>query len=124
MDYPSYVNSFSSRREANMHKDDEEFERFLRQFRLQEPGPLPQFVPSPRRRTTRWILAAALLVVVALPAAFIRHFLMASSPYVTVEAAGDSSYKMGEKIKAGFIIRSGTHEGAMLALEDGSHIEV
>jgi hypothetical protein len=107
-----------------MDKHDEEFEGFLRQFRLRSPGPLHE-VTSRSRWINRWILVVA-AAVLAVPLAILlfRSLAGTGGPYATVEIAGYSPYKVGEKIGAGRAVRSSSVDSAVLALEDGSHIEM
>ncbi|HLQ76027.1 MAG TPA: FecR domain-containing protein [Terriglobia bacterium] len=113
-----------------MDRQNDEFEAFLKQFQLRTPGPLPKEgtaqSPRPRRRPLQWILAAAAVVaVVLLSSALVRMFEGTRGPYAKVEVAGTNSlYKTGQTIPVGEVVRSNDAEGVVLALEDGSHIEM
>jgi len=109
-----------------MDKHDEQFESYLRQFRLRQPGPLNEMASLKRRSSMKWVLAAATVVVVAgLSVLFVRNDGSGSSPKATVEAAGNPSlYRVGEVIEAGKVIRSNSAVGLLLAMEDGSRVEV
>src|SRR5262245_23183517 len=111
-----------------MDNQDREFESFLRQFRLRQPSGFENLIAERRqaiRRTHRWIpVAAAAVVVVLLSVALIRNVAVLGKPAATVEAAGDSGYRTGEKIAAGSRIRAGATDGIVLGLEGGSEIEM
>jgi len=110
-----------------MDKHDEQFETFLRQFKLRRPNPVPEMASFKRRRSMRWVVAAAaaLVFVVALSALFIRNSGRSGGPLATVEIAGNPSlYKVGQVIEAGTAVRSNSAEGMTLSLEDGSRVEL
>jgi ferric-dicitrate binding protein FerR (iron transport regulator)/cytochrome c5 len=111
-----------------MDNQDKEFESFLRQFQLRQPAALEDLTARPRQtlgKTYRWIPAAAAgIAVVLLSAALIRNAVVLGKPAATVEAAGDSAYRTGEKIASGSRIRAGASDGIVLGLEGGSEIEM
>ena len=110
-----------------MDKHDEQFESYLRQFRLRQPGSLPEMASLKRRSSVRWGLAAAAAVVLvaALSIVLVRNSGNVGGPKATVEAAGNPSlYRVGETIEAGKVIRSNSAVGLLLALEDGSRVEM
>jgi cytochrome c5 len=109
-----------------MDEHDKQFESYLRQFRLRKPGPLPEIASLSRRSSMRWVLAAATIVLIAgLSVLFVRDGGSGSGPKATVEAAGNPSlYRGGETIEAGKVIQSNSAVGLVLALEDGSRIEM
>src|SRR4051794_35003154 len=109
-----------------MDEQDKQFESYLRQFRLRKPGPLPEIASMKHRRSVTWVLAAAAVVLaVGLSAVLVRKAGIGSGPKATVEAAGNPSlYRVGETIEADKVIQSNSAVGLMLALEDGSHIEM
>src|SRR5882672_1444656 len=109
-----------------MDKHDEQFESYLRQFRLRQPGPLPEMASMKRRSSVTWLLVAAAVVLVAgLSMVLVRKSGGDVGPKATVEAAGNPSlYQVGETIEAGKVIRSNSAVGLLLALEDGSRLEM
>jgi hypothetical protein len=109
-----------------MDEHDKQFESYLRQFRIRQPGPLPEIASMRRRSSMRWVLAAAAVVLIAgLSALFVRKDESTVGPQATVEAAGNPSlYRGGETIEAGKVIQSNSAVGLFLALEDGSRIEM
>jgi hypothetical protein len=74
----------------------------------------------------RWVLAAAAVVLAAgLSALFVHNEGNVIGPKATVEAAGNPSlYRVGETIEAGKAIQSNSAVGLLLALEDGSRLEM
>jgi hypothetical protein len=108
-----------------MDRQNDEFEGFLRQFHLRTPGPLPE-PPSVRSRLNgRWLLAGAAAVsAILVAAALLWNSAGPSRPFATVEAAGDSMYRNGEKVGAGRTVQSGPAEGMIIALEDGTRVEI
>jgi mono/diheme cytochrome c family protein len=72
------------------------------------------------------VLAAAAVVAAAgLSVLFVRNAGSGSGPTAIVEAAGNPSlYRVGETIEAGKVIRSNSAVGLLLAMEDGSRVEV
>lgn len=109
-----------------MDNEDKEFESFLGQFELRQHRQFPQTIPPQElRKTHRWILAAAAVVVISiLSVALLRNFSRPGSPSAVVEVAGDSSYTAGEAIAARKVIRSGGFEPMTLKLEDGTRVEM
>jgi hypothetical protein len=110
-----------------MDRHDEQFEVFLRQFQLRKPNPLPEMTSLSRRSTVRWVLAAAavFLTVAVLSTLVFRNGSSGIRARATIEAAGNPSlYGVGQAIEAGKVVRSNSAVGLMLALEDGSHIEM
>src|SRR3954471_22431603 len=120
------ASSFRWERGIKMDEHDKQFESYLRQFRLRKPSALPEIASRSRRSSMRWVLAAAALVLVAgLSALILRNAGNPSAPKVTVEAAGNPSlYRDGETIEAGRVVQSNSAVGLLLALEDGSRIEM
>jgi hypothetical protein len=74
----------------------------------------------------KWALAAASVVLIAGLSVLLTHNAgSVSGPKATVEAAGNPSlYRVGELIEAGKVIQSNSAVGLLLALEDGSHVEM
>jgi len=110
-----------------MDQYDKEFENFLKQFRLRQPGSLPANTLLKRRSMVRWFIAAAaaLILIVGLSSLFVRKSTDGAAPYATVAEAGSPSlYMAGERIEAGRLIRSNSAVGLLLDLNDGSRIEV
>jgi hypothetical protein len=110
-----------------MDQYDKEFENFLKQFRLRQPGSLPTNTLLKRRSMVRWFIAAAaaLILIVGLSSLFVRKSTDGAAPYATVAEAGSPSlYMAGERIEAGRLIRSNSAVGLLLDLNDGSRIEV
>ncbi len=109
-----------------MDRHDEQFESYLRQFRLRKPGPLPEIASLKRRSAVAWVLAAAAVVLaVGLSVVLVRNAGTVGGPRAIVEAAGNPSlYQVGETIEAGNVIRSNSAVGLLLALEDGSRVEM
>jgi len=109
-----------------MDRYDKEFETYLRQFRLRQPGPPAEVASLRRRSSMRWVLAAAVVVlVIGLSAVLLRKPTSGAGPKATIEAAGTPSvYRVGEIIEGGRIVRSNSAQGLVLALEDGSRIEM
>lgn len=112
-----------------MDRQNEEFESFLKQFQLRSPGPLPEVFPArdrqPQRSRGRWLMAAAAVIALLVSSALIRNFVTVHGPSATVDMAGNNSlYKVGQKIEAGDVIRSNDATGLVVALEDGSKIEM
>ena len=109
-----------------MDEQDREFETFLEQFQLRQHGAFLEDAPvhtSPK--TSRWMLAVAAtaaLMILSIPV--IRNLVHTTAPPATIEVAGDSLYRIGEKISNGTAIRSGGLERLLLALEDGSRVEL
>src|SRR6187399_2159635 len=85
-----------------MDKHDKEFEAYLRQFRLRQPGPPPEIASASRRSSMGWLLVAAVVVLaVGISAVLVRNHGNGSGPKVTVEEAGSPSlYRVGETIEA------------------------
>jgi len=109
-----------------MDEHDKQFESYLRQFRLRKPGPLPEIASLSRRSSMRWLVAAAAVVLIAVLSVVINNKgKTISGPKATVEAAGNPSlYRVGETIEAGKVVQSNSAVGVLLALEDGSRIEM
>ena len=109
-----------------MDDQNEEFEAFLRQFQLRELSSPPEAVALPNRWTAQWMILAAVAAVfaVVLLSVVVRNFRGTSPSYATVEVAGDSLYKIGEKVEAGGIVRTDGSQSLVLALEDESRIEM
>jgi len=109
-----------------MDKHDEQFESYLRQFRLRQPGPLPEMASMKRRSTAGWLLAAAAVVLAAgVSVVLVRNSGNGAGPKAIVESAGSPSlYRVGETIESGKVIRSNSAVGLLLALEDGSRVEM
>ena len=110
-----------------MDEHDKQFESYLRQFQLRQPGPVPEIATLKRRSSVKWGLAAAAAVVFVAASSilFVRNSGNVAGPKATVEAAGNPSmYRVGETIEAGSVIRSNSAVGLVLALEDGSQVEV
>src|SRR5438093_1535801 len=107
-----------------MDHQNEEFEAFLKRFHLRKPDPLPEPAPVRKRWNVRWAFAAAAVVAAVLVTALLVHNIgRTTGPYATIEAAGDSPYKIGEKISAGRLVRAGAREGIVIALQDGTRVE-
>ena len=108
-------------------ENDTEFEAFLRQFQLRQAGLLTESTSAPAgagHGKRRWILGAAAVIAVAfLSTSLLWNFMNTRSPSATIEVAGDSSYKFGEKI-TGAPIHSGSVESMSFVLEDGSRVEM
>jgi uncharacterized protein (TIGR03435 family) len=102
-----------------MHWQDDEFESFLKRFRLRQPHRLPNFVVATRRSSRIGLLtaAAALIVVtIVLPLFLLQRPLRPSKP---VELARNT----GQHTEPPQIVRS-THDGTVVALVDGSQVEM
>jgi mono/diheme cytochrome c family protein len=107
-------------------ENDKEFEAFLRQFQLRQAGPLTESTSGQAASghgKRRWIFAAAAVIAVAFLSTSLIWNMRSRGPSATIEVAGDSSYRIGEKI-AGVPIRSGSVESTALVLEDGSRVEM
>lgn len=109
-----------------MDRHDEQFESYLQQFRLRKPGPLPEIASLKRRSAVAWVLAAAAVVLaVGLSVVLVRNAGTVGGPRAIVESAGNPSlYQVGETIESGNVIRSNSAVGLLLALEDGSRVEM
>jgi len=109
-----------------MDEHDKQFESYLRQFRLKNPGPLPELASLKRRSAAKWVLAAAAVVLsIGVSMVLVRKPGSNAGPKATVEIAGNPSmYQVGEVVEAGRVIRSNSAVGLLLALEDGSHVEM
>lgn len=109
-----------------MDEHDKQFESYLRQFRLKNPAPLPELASLKRRSSVKWVLAAAAVVVAAgVSMVLVREAGSNAGPKATVEAAGNPSlYRVGETIEAGKVVQSNSAVGLLLALEDGSRVEM
>jgi len=109
-----------------MDEHDKQFESYLRQFRLREPGPLPELICMKRRGTAAWLLAAAAVVLVVGGAVILGDTPRNGvGPKAVVESAGSPSlYRVAETIEAGRVIQSNSAVGLLLALEDGSRVEM
>src|SRR5688572_3667051 len=107
MDCRSCESSFRWERGANrgaiMDKHDKEFDAYLRQFRLRQPGRPPEIASASRRGSMGWLLAAAVVVLaVGISAVLVRNYGGGSGPKATIEATGSPSmYRVGETIEAG-----------------------
>src|SRR4026208_1492094 len=125
MDWENCGNSFRSRKGAGMDdpnkENDKEFETFLRQFQLRQARPLTESTSGQAasgRGKRRWIFAAGAGIALAFPSTSpLLNFIRSRGSSATIEVAGDSSYRIGEKI-AGVPIRSGSVETTALVLED------
>ena len=107
-----------------MDSQDREFEALLKRFQLRAPGPFPSEVPEVRRdRPNVWwkVSAIAALVVIAVGSLWI---VTGRGPSGTVEIAGDSSYKAGERVGLRSPIESGARESFVWSLDDGSRVEM
>jgi cytochrome c5 len=109
-----------------MDKHDKEFEAYLRQFRLRQPGPPPEMASVSPRGSMRWLIAAAVVVLtVGVSVVLVRNSGSGGGPKATVEAAGSPSlYRAGETIEMGRVVQSNSAVGLVLALEDGSRVEM
>jgi cytochrome c5 len=109
-----------------MVEHDKQFESYLRQFRLRKPSSLPEIASMNRRSSMRWVLAAAAVVLIAgLSVLVVHNAGSGNGPKATVEAAGNPSlYRVGETIESGKVIQSNSAVGLVLALDDGSRIEM
>src|SRR2546426_463408 len=107
-----------------MDHQNEEFEAFLKRFHLRKLDPLPESAPVRKRWNVRRAFAAAAVVAaVVVTILLVRNIGRTTGPYVTIEATGDSPYKIGEKIPTGRRVRAGAREGIVIALEDGTRVE-
>jgi hypothetical protein len=112
-----------------MDNPDREFEAFLREFHLRQVRPFPDALadrvthPKVAPQGRGWLLAAAAVIVVGVLSFSVMRFV-GVRPIATVETSGDSSYRAGESLSAGNLVRAGGRESTVFVLEDGSRIEV
>ncbi len=78
-----------------MDRQDDEFESLLRQFQLREPRPLRESPHSRTRVTRLWLaVAAAIAIMVLIPATIFREVLFHSKTPATI-ATGDGALSSG-----------------------------
>jgi mono/diheme cytochrome c family protein len=107
-----------------MDSQDREFEALLKRFQLRAPSPFPAEIQKVRRETARlwWAVpVVAAVVAIAIGVFWFSSFLGA---FVTVEVAGDSSYKAGERVAMRTLMESGPRETFAWSLDDGSRVEM
>ena len=110
-----------------MDKQDKEFEAYLREFHLRQVRS-DSFAdrvthPNAARQGLGWLPAAAAVIVVGVLSFSVVRFV-GVRPIATVETSGDPSYRGGEKLGAGNLVRAGGRESTVLVLEDGSRVEM
>jgi len=107
-----------------MDKQNEEFEIFLRQFHLRSSTPPAELIAVERHHWTRWAAATAAILIVTVAAVLFRNIATSNGPYATVEVASASAYTMGQRVGSNDVIRSGSRDGVLLALDDTSKVEM
>jgi uncharacterized protein (TIGR03435 family) len=101
-----------------MDKQDDEFELFLKTFRLRQPHRQPTFDVPSRRPSVLGLVAAAALVVVSivLPVLLLQHPFLRSKP-------DESPSLAAPQLEPRKIFRS-AYDGTVVSLEDGSEVEM
>jgi uncharacterized protein (TIGR03435 family) len=104
-----------------MDWQDDEFELFLKRFRLRQPHRLPDFV-VPAAPARRFGLIAVVATVVVL--AIILPLLTLQRPLRPVTKPDSSARNPEQRIEPQEIVRSDGHDGTVVALPDGSRVEM
>src|SRR5262245_17042618 len=109
---------------------DDELEGFLREFQPRQPRPPRGLMAVVRnRRTTVWLAAAAsaalvLIVFFSYTRVFRGVATAVDGPLYRISSAESRAIMSGERIESGEVIRTEPRVGAMLALSDGSRVEM
>jgi uncharacterized protein (TIGR03435 family) len=109
---------------------DDEVDGFLRQFQPRQPRqPRGLMAVTRNRRMTLWLAVAAsaavlLIVFFASTGVFRSVATIVDGPLYRISAGESRPVASGERIKSGEIMRTETGAGAMLALSDGSRVEM
>jgi len=107
-----------------MDSQDREFEALLKRFQLRSPASFPAEIQAARREPARLWWAIPVVAAVVAIAIGIFWFSSVLGSFVTVEIAGDSSYKAGERVALRTPIESGARETFVWSLGDGSRVEM
>ena len=107
-----------------MDSQDKEFEVLLKRFHLRSHAPFPAEIKETRREQARlWSVVPVVAAVVAIAiGAFWFSSILGS--FVTVEVAGDPSYKVGERVRLNTPIESDASESFVWSFEDRWRVEV
>jgi uncharacterized protein (TIGR03435 family) len=136
MAWQNCASSFGLRRkDSDMESNDQEYEVFLRQFEPRDVRPLPESAhvrrPRPYGRAVA-VLATAAAIVLGLFVAMRMHrtpnvelrALVESADGGLFRVSGGEALRHGDRVQAGDVVRSDGGVGTVLALADGSRIEM
>jgi uncharacterized protein (TIGR03435 family) len=116
-----------------MNFERDEFETLLKRFRLRKPRPLPEMLPARRRLPILpWLIPAAAVVLLAFVAIYVsRQVQTVPAAAAVVQSIGGDFNRVsgavlhsGEMLGLGEGVRTGGGLGGILALNDGSRIEI
>jgi uncharacterized protein (TIGR03435 family) len=111
---------------------DDEYEALLRQFQPRKPSAPSEMLSLGTRRPRLWVFAVAAVILLGVLSVALLRNLQGIHAYTVVEAADGGLYRVsggqtlhaGEKIEMGDIVRTDGGVGTVLALADGSRVEM